>query len=155
MAEGTIVSPAPKYTAGGSDIFVAVYGSTSFADINAAKTAGNTVLAVRDNQSYLYAGTKSNVHWFCAVSILDGASFNYVSVTNGNVWGVGSTGIATSNSPSISGTATVQTLSVTSKASATESTDYTTLKFRNISLLAGTEPSVGDGANGDIWFVYE
>ena len=52
-------------------------------------------------------------------------------------------------SQTITGT---QTFSGIAKASA--ATNYTTAKFRNI-ILSTSEPTSSDGANGDVWIVYE
>lgn len=52
-------------------------------------------------------------------------------------------------SQTITGT---QTFSGIAKASA--ATNYTTAKFRNI-ILSTSEPTASDGANGDVWIVYE
>jgi len=124
-----------QYVDNSKEIFVATYGTTTYAEINTAYTAGKTVIVARDfNGITIYTlsnvGTSGTYH-FRTFGSSANISYGCYIGTDG-VWHVNSNTFA-SQSALETGLAEKQ----------------------KIITVSTEEPTSADGVNGDIWFVYE
>lgn len=124
-----------QYVDNSKEIFIAVYGTTTYAEINAAYNAGKHIIVSRDfNGTTLYVltnvGTSGTYH-FRTFGSSANISYGCYIGTDG-VWHVNSNTFA-SQSALETGLAEKQ----------------------KIITVSTEEPTSADGVNGDIWFVYE
>ena len=67
-------------------IFVATYGTTTYAQVKAAADAGKVVVAKSGNKLHLLSGSTSTAYRFSTFDAV-GTVISYVTVENNNVWG--------------------------------------------------------------------
>lgn len=118
-----------------SKVFVGTYGTTTYAEINAAYNAGKHIIVSRDfNGTTLYVLTNvgaSGTYHFRSFGSSGYIVYGCYIGTDG-VWHVNSNTLATQSA--------LDTGLATKQKTITVSTE---------------EPTSADGVNGDIWFVYE
>lgn len=124
-----------QYVDNSKEIFIAVYGTTTYAEINTAYTAGKTVIVSRDfNGTTIYTltdvGSSGTFH------------FRTFSSSGNIVYGcyIGTDGVWHVNNNTLASQSALETGLAEKQKIITVSTE---------------EPTSADGVDGDIWFVYE